>query len=628
MTDIVAAEPKAGGATSGLVTSQRTTTCGGLRLADAGARARICGWVDRRRDHGGLVFIDLRDRWGRTQLVFDTDVAGGDIFASSHKLRAEDVIAVEGVVVARPEEARSEKLATGDVELHVDALEVLNRSETPPFPVGAPAREGDDVAMETRMRFRHIDLRRPVMQDRMIFRHKVGMALRHALDDLAFVEVETPILTRSTPEGARDYLVPSRVHAGTFYALPQSPQLFKQLLMVSGYDRYFQIARCFRDEDLRADRQPEFTQLDMEMSFADEEDVYGAIEQVLARIWTELKGRELETPFPRMPYDEAMLRYGSDRPDLRNPLEVRDISAIAARSAFSFLADAAKHKGGRGERDGAVRAVRVPGAAGAMSRKELDALGEVVATTGAKGVGWLKVGDGGALQGPLKKGFADELGAQLVAALEAAAGDLVLVVADANGDIAAVACGKLLTFLGDKLGLVDTSTDKLLWVTDFPYFEYDPDADTYIACRHPFTQPSLENVDQLEEDPLAVRTRAYDLVLNGSEIGSGSVRNHDATLQRRVLKVMGYSDEEAQQRFGFLIEALTSGAPPHAGAALGLDRFCALLLGLDNLREVVAFPKTTKASCLLTHAPANVEHAQLDALGIQLREEVEEERQG
>ncbi len=602
-----------------LSTSARTATCGALRAADAGRRVRLCGWLDRRRDHGGLVFADLRDRWGRTQLVFDPEAAGEAVIAASHKLRQEDVIAVEGQVALRPEEARSRKLATGEIEVHVERLEVLNRAETPPFPISEAAREGDEISMETRMRYRYLDLRRPAVQRRLVFRHRVSAALRRALDARGFVEIETPILTRSTPEGARDYLVPSRVFPGSFYALPQSPQLFKQLLMVAGYDRYYQIARCFRDEDLRADRQPEFTQLDLEMSFVDENDVYTVLEEVLAELWRELKGVELERPFARMRYDEALMRFGTDRPDLRNPLEIRDISEIAADSPFAFLSGPARHKGARGERNGAVRALRVPQAAGALSRKELDGLGELVAPTGAKGVGWLKVGEEAALQGPLKKGFPGELAAALCARLEARAGDLVLVVDDTNADIAASACGKLRDWFGDRLGLIDERCDRLLWVTAFPYFEYDPDTDTYIACRHPFTQPALDDVDQLERDPLAVRTRAYDLVLNGAEIGSGSVRNHDAALQRRVLRVMGYSDEDAEQRFGFLLEALRSGAPPHAGAALGLDRFAALLLGLDNLREVVAFPKTTRASCLLTRAPAPVEAAQLAPLGLEVR---------
>ncbi|RME70806.1 MAG: aspartate--tRNA ligase [Planctomycetota bacterium] len=603
-------------------TTRRDASCGELRRHDAGRRVRLCGWVDRRRDHGGLLFVDLRDRWGRTQLVFDPDRLGAEVFAEAGRLRAEDVIAVEGAVRERPEEARSDKLATGEIEVHVERLELLNRAETPPFPVSASAREGDDVAMETRMRYRHIDLRRPVVQQRLIFRHRVVMALRQALDALGFVEIETPILTRSTPEGARDYLVPSRLQHGSFYALPQSPQLFKQLLMVAGYDRYFQVARCFRDEDLRADRQPEFTQLDLEMSFVDEEDIYRTLEQVLAEVWQRCKGVQLERPFARLRYDEAIARYGSDRPDLRNPLEIRDVTDVAARSPFGFLAEAAAAPRTRTEPGGAVRALRVPGAADRLSRKELDALGELVAPTGAKGVGWIKVAEGGELRGALRKGFPDALGAALRERLEAQPGDLVLVVADRNADVAAAACGRLRETLGRQLGLVDTSADRLVWITDFPYFEYDPETDGYIACRHPFTQPAADSIDRLEDEPLAVRTRAYDLVLNGSEIGSGSVRNHDVEIQKRVLAVMGYSPEESEQRFGFLMEALRSGAPPHAGAAIGLDRFCALLLGLDNLREVVAFPKTTRASCLLTHAPAPVDPAQLAALGLRIRSDV------
>ncbi|GIW70927.1 MAG: aspartate--tRNA(Asp/Asn) ligase [Planctomycetota bacterium] len=600
-------------------TALRTTTCGALRLADAGRRVRLCGWVDRRRDHGGLVFIDLRDRYGRTQLVFDPERSGAEVMAAAQRLHVEDVVAASGTVAARAEGARNPRLATGAVEVHVDALEVLNRAAPPPFEVGAPGREGDEVSMETRMRYRYVDLRRPAMQERLRFRHRLHMELRRALDAQGFIEVETPILTRSTPEGARDYLVPSRVHPGSFYALPQSPQLFKQLLMVAGFDRYFQIARCFRDEDLRADRQPEFTQLDLEMAFVEEEDVFAAIEAALAEIWRALcPGRELSVPFPRLPYDEALLRYGTDRPDLRNPLVIQDVTALAGRAQLEFLRAAAHARDKGNKPAGAVRALVVPAGAGKLSRKDLDGLGALVAPAGAKGVGWLRVGEDGALSGPLHKGFAGPLAGELMAATGARHGDLILMVADAHAEIAARACGLLRTELGRRLGLVEQRRDAPLWVVDFPYFEYDADTGAMIACRHPFTQPRREDVSYLDSDPLRVRTRAYDLVLNGIELGSGSIRNHDPELQRRVLQVLGYSEQESEQRFGFLLEALASGAPPHGGAALGLDRLCAVLLGLDNLREVVAFPKTTSASCLLTRAPAPVEPAQLKALGIAL----------
>lgn len=601
-----------------LAVAYRTHSCGELRLEAAETTVRLGGWVHRRRDHGGLVFIDLRDRYGHTQMVCDPSVCGPETFATIERLHAEDVVIATGTVIARPQDARSKKLATGDIEVHVTALEVLNRAEQLAIDVGAPEAEGDNVAAEIRMRHRHVDLRRPAMQERLMFRHKVVLALRNAFNDLDFIDVETPILTRSTPEGARDYLVPSRVHAGTFYALPQSPQLFKQLLMVSGYDRYFQVARCFRDEDLRADRQPEFTQLDMEMSFVDENDIYTTFEHVFTQLWKEVLDKDLVTPFPRLTYDEVLLRYGSDKPDLRNPLTICDITELASRSPLSFLRDAACAEASAKQAGGAVRALRVPGAAASFSRKQLDGLAAEVAPSGAQAVGWLKVGPDSTLQGALKKGFADELAEPFCNQTQARDGDLVLVIADGNADVTAAGCGALRTHVAEVLDLVDASTDAFLWVTEFPYFEHDAATDTYIACRHPFTQPLVQDIEALEKRPLGVRTRAYDLVLNGWEMGSGSIRNHEPALQRRVLNVLGYSEEEIVHRFGFLLEALDAGAPPHGGAAIGIDRLCAIMQGLRNLREVIAFPKTAKAACLLTKAPSVVADDQLHALSITL----------
>jgi aspartyl-tRNA synthetase len=592
----------------------RTHTCGELRLAHAGREVTIAGWVDRRRDHGGLVFVDLRDRYGKTQVLFDREAAEPAMRAKIDELRPEFVVSVTGEVVAREAAFKNPKLATGEIEVRCGALEILNRAATPPFDIAAPAEEGDQVSLEQRFRYRYLDLRRPAMQERLLFRHRVVLAMRNYLDSLGFVEVETPILTKSTPEGARDYLVPSRVNRGTFYALPQSPQLFKQLLMVGGFDRYYQIARCFRDEDLRADRQPEFTQLDFEMSFVDEEDIYALVEGLMAHIWkTFFPERKLVTPFRRLAYETAVLRYGIDKPDLRYALEIEDVTEIAARSPAQFLKDAALSTERKG---GAVRALRVPGAAEKLTRKDLDALPEVAKEKGAKGVAWLKVDAGGKLSGSVAKFFEGPLGAELLSKLGAGAGDLILIVADRNRDVAAAGLGQVRIHVAKKLDMVERGRDEFLWVTEFPFFEHDPADNTYIACRHPFTRPRDEDVAHLEEAPLKVHTKAYDLVLNGTELGSGSIRNHDTALQERVFAILGYSKEEAERRFGFLLEALRSGAPPHGGAALGLDRFCALLQGLDNLREVIAFPKTSKATCLLTQAPSAVDPAQLAAVGI------------
>jgi aspartyl-tRNA synthetase len=596
-------------------TRLRTHTCGELRLADAGTRVRIAGWVDRRRDHGGVVFIDLRDRYGKTQVLFGHAPMDAELRAKVDELRPEFVVAVEGKVVARGPEWKNPKIPTGEIEVLAESVEVLNRAATPPFDVAAPADEGDQVQLEQRLRYRYVDLRRPVMQQRLMFRHRAILAIRNYLDGLGFIDVETPILTKSTPEGARDYLVPSRVHPGSFYALPQSPQILKQLLMVAGFDRYYQVARCFRDEDLRADRQPEFTQLDFEMSFVDEEDVFALVEGLMAHLWRALLGKELRTPFRRIAYETALLKYGIDKPDLRFGLEIEDVTEIAARSGASFLQDAARSTDRKG---GAVRALRVPGAADRFTRKDLDALPEVAKEKGAKGVAWLRVEAGGKLSGSVAKFFDGPLAAELRNRLGAGPGDLVLIVADKNRDVAAAGMGQVRLHVGKKLDLADRTRDEFLWVVDFPFFEHDPAENTYIACRHPFTRPKDEDIPHLETDPLKVHTRAYDLVLNGTELGSGSIRNHDAALQERVFAILGYSKEEAEQRFGFLLEALRSGAPPHGGAALGLDRFCALLQGLDNLREVLAFPKTSKAADLLMQAPSPVAPAQLRTLGIRL----------
>ncbi len=599
------------------VTRKRTHTCGELRLAHAGSAVTLCGWVDRRRDHGQLVFVDLRDRYGKTQVAIDLSTLDAAARPAAEALRAEFVVRVEGEVKAREAGQRNAKLPTGEIEVVARSLAILNRSIAPPFDVSAAGAEGDLVELERRLEHRVFDLRRPLMQQRLLTRHRVVLAIRNYFDALGFVDVETPILTKSTPEGSRDYLVPSRVHKGMFYALPQSPQLFKQLLMIAGYDRYYQIARCFRDEDLRADRQPEFTQIDLEMSFVEEEDIFRTFEGMFVAVWREVHGRELKTPFRRIGYEEAILRYGIDKPDLRFGLEIEDVTAIAARSGATFLKDAAASTERKG---GAVRALRVPGGAEKFSRKDLDGLPEVVKEKGAKGVAWLKVVAGEKLPGSVATFFEGALAGELLAALGAGPGDLVLLVADKNKDVAAAGMGVLRLHVGRKLDLIDRTRDEFLWVVNFPFFEHDPAENAYIACRHPFTRPRDEDIPHLEGMPLKVHTQAYDLVLNGTELGSGSIRNHDPELQERVFAILGYSKEESERRFGFLLEALRSGAPPHGGAAFGIDRICALVQGLDNIRDVVAFPKTSKAACLLTKAPSVVDPAQLKMLNVALIE--------
>ena len=597
-----------------LKTRKRTHTCGELRLTDAGSSVTLAGWVDRRRDHGALVFVDLRDRFGKTQVTIDLTTLDAETRARAESIGKEFVLQVTGEVKAREAAQQNKKLPTGEVEVVAKTIAVFNRSITPPFDVSAPGAEGDAVDFETRLRHRIFDLRRPVMQQRLLTRAKVVKAIRDYFDGQGFADVETPILTRSTPEGSRDYLVPSRVHKGMFYALPQSPQLFKQLLMIAGYDRYYQIARCFRDEDLRADRQPEFTQIDIEMAFVEMEDIFTTVEGLFAHVWQAVLGKELRRPFRRIDYEESLLKYGIDKPDLRFGLEIVDVTAIAARSGAQFLKDAAASTERKG---GAVRGLRVPGGAEKFTRKDLDAMPDIVKEKGAKGVAWVKVEAGGKLTGSVAKFFEGDLAKELLAALQAEAGDLLLIVGDKNKDIAAAGLGLLRLHVGKKLGLIDQNRDEFTWVVNFPFFEHDPSDNTYIACRHPFTRPKDEDIPHLEKEPLKVHTQAYDLVLNGNELGSGSIRNHDLELQERVFSILGYSKEESQHRFGFLLEALRSGAPPHGGVAFGVDRISSLIQGLGNrIAEVVAFPKTSKATCLLTDAPNRVEGDQLKLLNI------------
>lgn len=582
---------------------RRTHYCGALRINDAGAEVVLMGWVQRRRDHGGVIFVDLRDRGGITQVVFNPE-RNPAVHAKAHDIRNEYVLGVRGAVEERPEGMANPELATGEIEVMVSELKILNTAQTPPFMI----EDDIDVNENIRLQYRHLDLRRPKLQRNLIMRHRAAAVLRRYLNECGFLDIETPFLTKSTPEGARDYLVPSRVNQGMFYALPQSPQLFKQLLMISGYDRYYQIVRCFRDEDLRADRQPEFTQIDMEMSFVGEEDVMAVSEGLMANIFKEVLGIDVKPPFPRMTYDEAIARYGLDRPDLRFGLEMTDISDIVAESGFKVFSDAVK-------KGGIVKAVNARGC-GAMTRKELDDLTDFVKIYRARGLAWIKVREN-EWQSPITKFFSAEEKHKMAQRLDMKPGDLVFFGAD-DAEVVNEAMGQLRNHLGKKLNLIDDSAFRFVWITHFPMFEYDDTEKRYQALHHPFTSPLESDCDKLESDPLSVRSRAYDLVLNGSEIGGGSIRLHQKDLQIRILKVLGMEQKEYEAKFGFLLSALDSGAPPHGGLAFGFDRLMSILCGSSSIREVIAFPKTQKAACLLTNAPSPAGRAQLQELAIKI----------
>ncbi|AEV20199.1 aspartate--tRNA ligase [Geobacillus thermoleovorans] len=579
---------------------ERTYYCGEVPETAVGERVVLKGWVQKRRDLGGLIFIDLRDRTGIVQVVASPDVSA-EALAAAERVRSEYVLSVEGTVVARAPETVNPNIATGRIEIQAERIEIINEAKTPPFSIS----DDTDAAEDVRLKYRYLDLRRPVMFQTLALRHKITKTVRDFLDSERFLEIETPMLTKSTPEGARDYLVPSRVHPGEFYALPQSPQIFKQLLMVGGVERYYQIARCFRDEDLRADRQPEFTQIDIEMSFIEQKDIMDLTERMMAAVVKAAKGIDIPRPFPRITYDEAMSRYGSDKPDIRFGLELVDVSEIVRNSAFQVFARAVKE-------GGQVKAINAKGAAPRYSRKDIDALGEFAGRYGAKGLAWLKA-EGEELKGPIAKFFTDEEQAALRRALAVEDGDLLLFVADEKAIVAA-ALGALRLKLGKELGLIDEAKLAFLWVTDWPLLEYDEEEGRYYAAHHPFTMPVRDDIPLLETNPSAVRAQAYDLVLNGYELGGGSLRIFERDVQEKMFRALGFSEEEARRQFGFLLEAFEYGTPPHGGIALGLDRLVMLLAGRTNLRDTIAFPKTASASCLLTEAPGPVSDKQLEEL--------------
>jgi aspartyl-tRNA synthetase len=582
----------------------RTYFCGEVTEKAIGEKVTLKGWVQKRRDLGGLIFIDLRDRTGLVQIVFNPDVSP-EALSLAEKVRTEYVLDVKGTVIARSEGTVNVNLNTGKIEVQVEELTIINEAKTTPFVIA----DKTDVSEDVRLKYRYLDLRRPVMFETFKMRHQVTKAIRDFLDGEGFLDVETPILTKSTPEGARDYLVPSRVHPGEFYALPQSPQLFKQLMMVGGFERYYQIARCFRDEDLRADRQPEFTQIDIETSFMSQEDILALTEKMMQKVMKDVKGKDVTVPFPRMSYDDAMGRYGSDKPDTRFAMELVDLSETVKGSGFKVFASAV-------DNGGQVKAINVKGAAANYSRKDIDALTEFVSVYGAKGLAWLKAEEDG-LKGPISKFFAEEEQQALKAKLDIQTGDLLLFVADKKS-VVADALGALRIKLGKDLGLIDQSKFNFLWITDWPLLEFDEEADRYFAAHHPFTMPVREDLPLLESDPAHVKAQAYDLVLNGYELGGGSLRIFERDVQEKMFSVLGFTKEQAYEQFGFLLDAFEYGTPPHGGIALGLDRMVMLLAGRTNLRDTIAFPKTASASDLLTDAPGEVSEAQLDELHLAL----------
>jgi len=584
---------------------KRTDYCGELSRKDVDREVTLLGWVQRRRDLGGLIFVEVRDRQGIVQVVFNGEV-NPEAHEKAQTLRSEYVVGVIGKVSIRPEGTLNPKLKTGEIEVAAKELRILNASKNPPFLI----EDEEEVAENVRLKYRYLDLRRPRLQRNLILRHRLAQEVRHYFDRLGFLEIETPMLTKSTPEGARDYLVPSRVNPGHFYALPQSPQLFKQILMVSGFDRYFQIVRCFRDEDLRSDRQPEFTQIDVEMSFVQVEDIQKTMEGLMVHIFGTVLGMELKTPFHTMSYAEAMDCYGVDKPDLRFGMELKNVSSILHGSSFKVFEEVL-------QKGGMIKALCVKGG-GSFSRKEIDELVPVVATYGAKGLMWAKVGAEG-WQSPLQKFLTPEKMKQVEERCEASPNDLLLFVADLPR-VVHQALGNLRLHLGEKLGLISPDLYEFVWILDFPLLEYDETEKRFVAVHHPFTAPKDEDIPRLKDHPAEVKAKAYDLVLNGSEVGGGSIRNHLREVQSLIFEKLGMGEDEARERFGFLLEALDYGTPPHGGIAFGFDRLNMILTHSESIRDVIAFPKTQKAICLMTEAPSKVDPGQLDELWIRVKE--------
>ena len=586
--------------------SKRTTYCGLVTEDLLGQHVTLKGWVHNRRDLGGLIFVDLRDREGYVQIVFNPDFSK-EALEVAESIRSEYVIEVEGTVTKRDPETVNPKIKTGNVEVQVDKINIINKAQTPPFSINDDSQQVDE---NIRLKYRYLDLRRQELAQTIKMRHHITRTIHEYLDKEGFLDIETPFLTKSTPEGARDYLVPSRVHEGKFYALPQSPQLFKQLLMISGFDKYYQIVKCFRDEDLRADRQPEFTQVDIEMSFVDQEDVMELGEDMLKSVVKDVKGVELTEQFPRMTYAEAMSRYGSDKPDTRFDMELLDVSKLGETMDFKVFKDTV-------EKGGEVKALVAKGASDKYTRKDIDKLTEFVNIYGAKGLAWVKVVEDG-LSGPIARFFEDENVETLKSLTDAEAGDLVLFVAD-KPSVVAQSLGALRVKLAHELGLIDEDKLNFLWVTDWPLLEYDEDEKRYVAAHHPFTSPKDEDLDKLDSEPEKAQAKAYDIVLNGYELGGGSIRIHNGDIQEKMFEVLGFTKEEAQDQFGFLLDAFKYGAPPHGGIALGLDRFVMLLTGRTNLRDTIAFPKTASAVSLMTQAPSEVSNKQLEELALRIR---------
>ena len=590
---------------------KRSHRCTEVSSANIGEKVTVMGWVQKSRNKGGIIFVDLRDRSGILQVIFEESQCGAECFEKAGKLRSEFVAAIEGTVCKRAG-AVNENLATGDIEVVASSLRILSESETPPFPI----EENSKTKEEIRLKYRYLDLRRPDLQRNLIMKSKVATIARQFMADEGFLEIETPMLTKSTPEGARDYLVPSRVHPGTFYALPQSPQLFKQLLMCSGYDRYFQIARCFRDEDLRADRQPEFTQMDMELSFVDVDDVIDVNERLLAKLFKEILDLDIQLPIQRMTWQEAMDRFGSDKPDLRFGLELKDVSDVVKDCEFGVFTGALAN-------GGTVRGINAEGQ-GSMPRKKIDALIEYAKTYGAKGLAYIVINEDGSYKSSFAKFMTEEQMNALVAAMDGKPGDLLLFAADKTKIVWTV-LGALRCHLAELMGLVDKNVYRFVWITEFPLLEWSDEENRFTAMHHPFTMPMEEDLQYIDSDPGRVRAKAYDIVLNGNEIGGGSVRIHQDDIQEKMFECLGFTKAEAHERFGFLLDAFKYGVPPHAGLAYGLDRLVMLMAKQDSIRDVIAFPKVKDASCLMTNAPDYVDDKQLAELGIEVTPEAEAE---